>query len=606
MSTVAGVTEQPDVRAHTASAKALPINESLLIGGVLAVTAMVYATVLGFPFVYDDDGQIVQNITVQSWRYVPWYFKSQVWQYLYPDAPGNFYRPLNLLWFRLNDALFGLNPAWWHLTTVLLHLLCTYLVYVLARRLTARPLVAAGTALIFGVHPMRHGVVAWVSGSTESLSAAFFLVAFLAYLVSREGHRFRWMSVSCGFYAMALFSKETTIMLPMVVFAHGLIYGAGTPDSIPAEESFWQSLAKTFQIALVYVPLAVAYLIARTVVLRGFSHNLVELSPRDLVLTIPSIAWFYVRQWLFPIRLMEFYNLEVQTRVNLAHVVVPVLCLLALAAVLTWSSKKLGSRETTFAVIWMAVLLLPTFDLGVFPAGDLVHDRYFYVPSFGAALLVGLALNKLASGPLVFGMQQKWLLTVAALAVLLSYSAANAASYWIDDYILFEHAYLYTPENTVVRNNYAIELARHWRFPEASAILRKLLQEQPNNLSANYNYAGLRYQFHALPEAEKYFTRATQIDPGSPDSYMHLAVIELDTGRPAQAEAHIRFALSIRPIQPSYHFALGVVLAQRGDCTGARAEFAAALALKPDMVKAKEQSAACKEADAAPPANSQK
>ena len=94
----------------------------------------------------------------------------------------------------------------------------------------------------------------------------------------------------------------------------------------------------------------------------------------------------------------EFYSLQLQSRIDVAHVLAPVLGLVALAAALWWCGKKLGSREVAFVVAWMVLLLLPAFDFSVFPANDLVHDRYFYLPSFGAALLVGLSAGKISAG----------------------------------------------------------------------------------------------------------------------------------------------------------------------------------------------------------------
>jgi protein O-mannosyl-transferase len=601
--TIAGIAEQPKVRAD-----AKPIDESLLIGSILAVTAIVYAAVLRFPFVYDDNGQILQNAEIQAWRYVPQYFKGQVWQYLYPSAPGNYYRPLNLLWFRINDALFGLRPTGWHATTLLLHLVATYLAYVLARRLTHRPLAAAATALLFGVHPMRHGVVAWISGSTESLWAVFFLAAFLAYLRSREGQRLRWIAVSCALYAMALLSKETAIMLPVIVFMHAIIYGAhpadNSADSPAKTQPAGQTLPKAVRVALAYVPVAAAYALARTEALHGFSHTVVNLSWSAWALTIPSVAWFYAKQWLLPLHMAEFYNLQLQSRMNFWHVLAPALALGALAALLWWSSKKLGAREVAFAAVWMSLLLLPAFDLPVFQVGDLVHDRYFYLPSFGAALLLGLALDKLSRGPLVFGVPQKWLLAMLLLLALLSYGTAVASSYWIDDYILFQHAYQSAPANVLVRNNYAVELGRRQRFSEAVPMLKQVLREQPNNWLANYNFARLSYQQRDLPEAEKYYLRAIQIDPTQADSFMQLGLIDLETARTAQAEANMRRAVSLRPTEPNFHFGLGVVLAQNGNCTEARSQFAAALALKSEFALAKRQGDLCHEKENGSPAKS--
>ncbi len=109
---------------------AAPLNESTLLGGVLALTALLYAATLHFDFVYDDQNAIVRNPMVRSWRFVPGYFLGKEWPTtLFPNAAANYYRPLNVLWYRINDAVFGLNPVGWHATTILLHLLATFLVY---------------------------------------------------------------------------------------------------------------------------------------------------------------------------------------------------------------------------------------------------------------------------------------------------------------------------------------------------------------------------------------------------------------------------------------------------------------------------------------------
>jgi len=596
--TVATIAEGPEVRT-----KAAPLNESLLVASILVITATVYGAVLGFPFAYDDNGQIVQNPQILSWRYVPQYFRGQVWQYLFPDSPGDYYRPINLLWFRINDALFGLRPEGWHAATLALHLLATYLVYVLARKLTQRPLVAAATALLFGVHPTRHGVVAWVSGSTESLWTVLFLLAFLTYLRSREGHKAPWIALSCAFYALALFSKETAIMLPAVVFMHSLIYGPPPTAAAPHVPSgsaatavpFSEALSGAVRVALAYMPVAVVYLFARRAALHGFSNSSNGLSAGGFLLTLPSVAWFYASQWLFPVHMSEFYALQLQHAINFRYVLAPILALVALAGFLQWCRKRLGSREVLFATAWMVLILLPAFDLVVFPANDLVHDRYSYCPSFGAALLVGLALGKLANGRLVFGMPEKWVLATLALLVLMAYGTANASSYWIDDYILFEHAYKSAPANGVVRSNYAVELGRRYEMTQALSMLRQLVQEEPNSWLANYNFARILYQTRQLPEAEKYYLQAVRIDPNAPDSFMQLGLLELQTNRPVQAEEHMRRAATLRPTEPNFHFGLGIVLAQRGDCVDARSEFATTLQLKPDLAAAKRESDQCKQ-----------
>ncbi len=577
-----------------------PLNEHVLVASMLFVTALVYAATVRFQFVYDDDGQIVQNALIRSWKFVPQYFRGQVWEYLFPDAPANYYRPLNVLWFRINHAVFGLHPSGWHLAAVLLHLLATFLAYRVARRLTGRPLVAVLAALVFGVHPMRHEVVAWVSGTTESLWSVLFFCAFLAYLRSRENHRIVWMGISCLCYTAALLSKETAMVLPVVVFAHAWIYadahGRSSPEGSPeADEprSVWQLRLQAALLALAYVPFAAMYVLIRVRVLHGFSHPMVQINARTWALTLPSIIFFYVRQWFLPVHVSEFYDLPLAASVDKVHVLLPALAILALGVGLWFIRRTLGRREVEFAAIWTLLTLLPAFDFGVFPPGQLVHDRYFYLPGFGAALIVALAMGKLAHGPVVFRLPRVWLLASLTLLVPLCYGSAYAAKFWTSDYVLFEHAYRIAPANTTVRNNYAIALAHRGDYEHALPILKQLLIDHPDSWLANYNSGRLFYELGMFAQSKMYFEQAEILRPAMADIYVQLAMIDLRTGHADQAEAKLRHALDLQPINAAFRFALGVVLASKSDCVAARAQFSQALLLQPGFTRAREQIAKC-------------
>jgi len=112
------------------------LSERYFLGIVLFVTSITYLGTLQFVFAYDDVHQIVFNPFIKAWRYVPAYFVSSVWKQMSPLLPGNYYRPMFLLWLRVNDAAFGLREAGWHLTAVLLHVLVTFLVYCVVKKLT--------------------------------------------------------------------------------------------------------------------------------------------------------------------------------------------------------------------------------------------------------------------------------------------------------------------------------------------------------------------------------------------------------------------------------------------------------------------------------------
>jgi hypothetical protein len=195
-------------------------HEKYFVWMVLLVTAVTYLGTVRFGFVYDDSLVIVHNPFLKAWRYVPQYFVNSLWKQIDPSVPANYYRPIYLSIMRVGYALFADRPLGWHLFAIAMHLLVTWLTYILVRKMTGQFTTAWLAAAIFGVHPIHHEVVAWASSVSESLFAALFLLTFLAYLRSRDGSKAAWMTISCALYALALLSKETAVLLPALVFTY--------------------------------------------------------------------------------------------------------------------------------------------------------------------------------------------------------------------------------------------------------------------------------------------------------------------------------------------------------------------------------------------------
>ena len=156
---------------------------------ILTATFVAYAATLGFGFVFDDHVLIEHNDSIRSWRYLPDYFASHIWSFRYPHLLANYYRPLLLIWLRLNDALFGLHAWGWHLTSVAAHVAVTYLVYRLGLRLTRDTWSAVAGALVFGLHPVHVETVAEATWADQPLSTLFMLATLLAWWRSREPGR---------------------------------------------------------------------------------------------------------------------------------------------------------------------------------------------------------------------------------------------------------------------------------------------------------------------------------------------------------------------------------------------------------------------------------
>src|SRR5205085_1334109 len=220
-----------------AVAKVLPRRIALMI--IPAMTFLVYADTTRYQFAYDDRGQIGENPALRSWSYAAQCFTEHVWKVQHPEENGVYYRPLFNLYLLVNYQLFHLNPAGWHLLLIIWQTLVTLLVYRLARRLLKDEATALIAALIFGVHPVHIESVAWISGVTEPMLAFFFLGSLLVYLRWRDGaapsdntmseaaasRPAKWLALSLGLYALALFSKETALVMPALIFAYEWLFG---------------------------------------------------------------------------------------------------------------------------------------------------------------------------------------------------------------------------------------------------------------------------------------------------------------------------------------------------------------------------------------------
>ncbi|MEX2016403.1 MAG: hypothetical protein WD873_07160, partial [Candidatus Hydrogenedentales bacterium] len=187
----------------------------LAVGGLLAgIVLAVYWPALSHGFVdYDDDVYIVnhprlsQGLTADNVR---WAFTS--------PYHSNWHPLTWLSWFA-DVELFGVSPAAFHRTDLLLHAANSVLVYALLFAVTRSWLASIAAALLFALHPLRVESVAWASERKDVLSAFFALAATLAYV--RYTRAPNWGRYACAalLFALALLAKPMAVTLPVLWLA---------------------------------------------------------------------------------------------------------------------------------------------------------------------------------------------------------------------------------------------------------------------------------------------------------------------------------------------------------------------------------------------------
>src|SRR5256712_3859862 len=131
---------------------------------LVAVTIFAYRPAWNGGFLWDDDAYVTNNdlLTAPDGLRGIWFSF---------DSPSQYF-PLVYTTFRIERALWGLNPAGYHVVNILLHAANALLVW----QLLARLKVPGGwlAAAIFALHPVQVESVAWITERKNVLMAVFF------------------------------------------------------------------------------------------------------------------------------------------------------------------------------------------------------------------------------------------------------------------------------------------------------------------------------------------------------------------------------------------------------------------------------------------------
>lgn len=187
---------------------------------------IIYWQGLSGPFLLDDLQSIEPaQLTQFSWQ--------ELWEISLQNDSGPLGRPLSIASFALNHYFFGLNPFYYKLVNLIIHLLCgfaigcfIYLLMTLTPKAKKSALpIAFFTALLWLLHPLQVSTVLYPVQRMTQLCHLFMLLGLNTYLWGRlrllthKTPSLSLMLFSYGcFFPLALLSKETGILFPWYVF----------------------------------------------------------------------------------------------------------------------------------------------------------------------------------------------------------------------------------------------------------------------------------------------------------------------------------------------------------------------------------------------------
>lgn len=487
-------------------------------------------------YAYDDLYVVFYNPLVHTLAHWTRFFHSDYWA---PFFHMGLYRPITILSFALEWTWRPSQPNIYHATNIALHALVVVLLFRFLRRWLSSS-AAWVAAAWYAATPLHAGVVAGLVGRADLLAALFTLLALWAAEAGLSSQRWKWPAAVAVFplTLLALGSKESAIVLSgLVVFlawmespipqplssaalAQDLYARAaagaalspsaaispnaasltGSPPPAAVQDSragarsgFLSRLLLPFTRPVVWSAglATICYLLVRIRVVGLMVHSttfvsnpLAFSSTAARVRTALVNSAYVLRSLIWPFHLAPDYSYNqipvverwLSPRLGLA------LLLLAAAGVIAWLGRR--NRACRLGYAWLALAWLPVSNL-LFPIGAIYANRLLYLPSLGAALIIGAGWDaiwpRLKKIPWTAAV-----LAAAALALALVYARTDLriGQYWSDNSSLFAYASRTAPNSSTVHFMYAGNLADWGHTRRAIAQFRQTLLIDPGYAAA--------------------------------------------------------------------------------------------------------------------------
>jgi tetratricopeptide (TPR) repeat protein len=532
----------------------------------------IYADTLSAPFVFDDRGAILDNLSLHT-----------LGEALSPplDTPVTG-RPLVNLSFAFNYAFAGLTPTPYRLVNLLLHVLNALLAYGVLDKLFRRPvlplavrrraaLCAGAASLLWACHPLQTEAVVYVTQRTELLASCFMLLALHGALRVMESEQPRRVTLLLTAAAVMLGTacKETVVAVPVLMLAFDRGFYADSWHAL-----FQRRRALYLTVALALSPLALSLATSARSNSAGFGLGISAW--QALATSGHAIVW-YLRLALWPVPLSVSYNWPIADAISrywLDDLLIAALCVLSIALARTRAWLAVPS-------LWFFASLAPSSSI-VPILSEVAAERRMYLAllALSSALVVGsvIALDRVRLNARV------WLLAPCALLVGAYGLRAHArAQDYRSERALFGAALRVAPDNPQAMWGLAGALATQHEYERAIVLYERMASARyPYIGPASWGTRGLLAEsrlYASLGDsahAAQALSRALTHDPNSAVCTLQRAASFVQRGQDAAALSVLTGMLEQPYLLDRVHRELGILYMRRGDTAQAALHLTAA------------------------------
>lgn len=365
-------------------------NVNVLTCGLAAITLLIvcvyYPSLHGY-FLWDDylHLQAVQSLSPTNFwkRYV--IENSDATQMLFwwtPQFRIEYFRPITTLSIYFDHLLWGLDPFGYHLTNLMIHLLTTFGVVFIARRIIESQRLVILIGFLFGFHPAHSEAINWISGRVDLLVTCFAVFSFLSFQICHENDRSRgvFYVMSLCSYTLALLSKESGLITFVLLIIYDL-YSLG--GNVSAVKHFLNTRLKFH---LPYWGIGIGYWLLRTSLIQSDfqlpAPYFYAPSHPDFVYRLITNIIHYTSNlfFLYPTSVFDLQRLADEP---FLYVILGSADCIAISLTVYFIRK---TQTSYFFLLWTILPLLPLLSIRY-------CQRLLYLPSVGFCVILGMAIH---------------------------------------------------------------------------------------------------------------------------------------------------------------------------------------------------------------------
>jgi tetratricopeptide (TPR) repeat protein len=465
--------------------------------------------------------------------------------------------------------------------------------------------------LLFLSHPLLTETVNAVCYREDILAAIFFLLSFIYFakilVPSRKEEIFTQTNmrfvlsyiISCGSYLLALFSKEMAITLPILLVIFDLLFSCRNKTQPP---STLLRIKRWFVFYSGYLAVTIFYLFIRFVLFKN-TFKIIDVYPTN-IFTMTKVVASYLKLLFIPVNLNADYYIPDIRGMSISFVLSSLFIISALVII---ARLYKVNRLLFFFSLWFFIALLPV--LGIIPIGNIMAERYLYLPIVGFCGIVGcIASNSTFRKIGIIG--------IGVIFSIMQTGVIWRNGVWQNDTTLWFSTYQREPNsaracsnlgNTYFKNKqyeaairmYKKSLSLPFSYPfihfnlgvtyEKMGLVDKAVEEYKASISRNsdntlaFNNLGTIYDKQGFYDlAIEAYTNALANNPYFPLTHNNLGNTYEHMGNQENAMAEYTAALKIDNNYADAHNNLGTMYLKKGILDKAVDELKEAARLKPD------------------------